>query len=359
MSAPQGGADAIAPTASQADELARLRERVARLEHELSRLRGVIRQAGDMIVVTDLEGKIIEFNEEAEHVLGWRADEVLGGTPDRFYVSKSARARLLAKLTEESGEQPALPLTSSGVVVDRGSHQVVREDVEVKTKAGERRWLNLSLSWLLDASGRRIGTVGVSKDVTARRNLEEELRRLSVTDKLTGLFNQSHFFHRLEVEKERALRLRHDLSLLLFDLDGFKKLNDTQGHREGDKVLIQIGRVLFESIRKEVDSAFRYGGDEFTVLLPGADRVIAVRFAERVRRRIEELDMSGVRASMGVCPFDPKNRALQVVEKADEAMYLSKRAGGNRVAAYDLTAGAVALCNPEPPTGAFMRPGGY
>jgi len=359
VSAPQGGADAIAPTASQADDVAFLRARVARLEEELARLRGVVRQAGDMIVVTDLDGKIIEFNEEAEHVLGWRADEVLGGTADRFYVSKSARARLLGKLTAESGEQPALPLTSGTVVVDRGSHQVVREDVEVKTKAGERRWLNLSLSWLLDAAGRRIGTVGVSKDVTARRQLEEELRRLSVTDKLTGLFNQSHFFHRLEVEKERALRLRHDLSLLLFDLDGFKRLNDTQGHREGDKVLIQIGRVLFESIRKEVDSAFRYGGDEFTVLLPGADRVIAVRFAERVRRRIEELDMSGVRASMGVCPFDPKNRALQVVEKADEAMYLSKRAGGNRVAAFDLNAGAVALCNPEPPTGAFMRPGGY
>lgn len=359
---PQGGtrAPGTAP-ADEAGELAALRARVQRLEHEVSRLRGVIRQAGDMIVVTDLDGKIIEFNEEAEHVLGWRAAEVLGGTPDRFYVSKSARARLLAKLTEESGEQPALPLKRQPgeASPDHGSHQVVREDVEVKTKAGERRWLNLSLSWLLDADGRRIGTVGVSKDVTARRSLEDELRRLSVTDKLTGLFNQSHFFHRLEVEKERALRLRHDLSLLLFDLDGFKKLNDTQGHREGDKVLIQIGRVLFESIRKEVDSAFRYGGDEFTVLLPGADRVIAVRFAERVRRRIEELDMSGVRASMGVCPFDPKNRALQVVEKADEAMYLSKRAGGNRVAAYDLTAGAVALCNPEPPTGAFMRPGGY
>lgn len=333
------GQDARPGDGDPAAEVVRLRARVAALEEELSRLRGIVRQAGDMIVVTDLEGKVLEFNEEAGHVLGYQAAEVLGTTADRFYVSRAARARLLERLAGEA----------SGVV---------RDDVEVRTAAGERRWVNLSLSWLQDAAGRRIGTVGVSKDVTARRKLEDELRRLSVTDKLTGLFNQSHFFHRLEVEKERALRLRHDLALLLFDLDGFKRLNDTLGHREGDKVLLQIGRVLFESIRKEVDSAFRYGGDEFTVLLPGADRVQAVRFAERVRRRIEELDMSGVRASMGVCPFDPRNRALQVVEKADEAMYLSKRAGGNRVAAYDLATGAVALCDPEPPTGAFMRPGG-
>lgn len=335
----QTTSDPTPPTdapAGDAAEVARLRARVAALEEELTRLRGIVRQARDMIVATDLEGRILEFNEEAERELGWKAKDVVGTLPDGFYAHKATRQRLVTKLAAEP-------------------EGVVREDVEVRTATGERRWLNLSLSWLVDGAGRRIGTIGVSKDVTERRKLEEELRRLSVSDKLTGLYNQSHFFHLLEVEKERALRLRHDLSLLLFDLDGFKRLNDTAGHREGDKVLVNIGRVLFESIRKEVDSAFRYGGDEFTVLLPGADRVLAVRFAERVRRRIEELDMSGVRASMGVCPFDPRNRALQVVEKADEAMYLAKRAGGNRVAAYDLALGAVSLCNPEPPTGAFMR----
>ncbi len=324
--------------ASSAQELEQLRARLAAAEDELARLRGIVRQARDMIVTTDLEGRVTEFNEEAEQILGWGAAEVRGESADRFYVNKRTRARLLGRLNAEP----------SGVV---------REDVEVRTKAGERRWLNLSLSWLTDASGQRVGTIGVSKDVTKRRQLEEELRKLSVTDKLTGLFNQSHFFHRLEVEKERAIRLKHDLSLLYFDLDHFKKLNDSLGHLEGDQVLVQIGRVLFESIRKEVDSAFRYGGDEFTVLLPGADAGQAMRFAERVRRRIEELDMHGVRASMGICPFDVNNRALQLVEKADEAMYKAKRGGGNCIAVFDAAADRAEIHQvTDPGTGAHRRP---
>ncbi|MCW8138676.1 MAG: GGDEF domain-containing protein [Planctomycetota bacterium] len=320
------------------DEVARLRARLAAVEDEVARLRGIVRQARDIIVTTDLEGGITEFNEEAEQVLGWSASEVLGQSADRFYVNKRARTRLIERLKAEP----------SGVG---------RDDVEVRTKSGERRWLNLSLSWLTDAAGARVGTIGVSKDVTKRRQLEEELRRLSVSDKLTGLFNQSHFFHRLEVEKERAIRLKHDLSLLYFDLDHFKQLNDSLGHREGDQVLVQIGRILFESIRKEVDSAFRYGGDEFTVLLPGADAAQAMRFAERVRLRIEGQDMHGVRASMGICPFDVENRALQLVEKADEAMYVAKRSGGNCIAVYDLAAGKATVCPvPDPSTGQHRRP---
>jgi diguanylate cyclase (GGDEF)-like protein/PAS domain S-box-containing protein len=319
------------------DEVARLRARLSELEGEVVRLRGIVRQARDIIVTTDLGGRITEWNDEAAQALGWPANEMVGQTADRLYVTKNVRERLVEKL----GADP------SGVV---------REDVEVRTKSGEKMWLNLSLSWLVDASGGRVGTIGISKDVTKRRQLEDELRRLSVSDKLTGLYNQSHFFHRLEVEKERSLRLRHDLSLLLFDLDHFKKLNDSLGHREGDQVLVQIGRVLFETIRKEVDSAFRYGGDEFTVLLPGADTIQACRFAERVRRRIEELDMHGVRASMGICQFDPQNRALQLLEKADEAMYVAKRAGGNCLAAYDHGSRKVEVRRVDPATGSFLRP---
>src|SRR5262249_28985076 len=147
---------------------------------------------------------------------------------------------------------------------------VLREDVQIRTKSGERRWLGLTISWLKAPDGSRTGTIGVGKDVTERRRLEAELKRLTITDKPTGLPNQGHFFEQLEVEKERALRLGHALSLLYFDLDGFKRLNDTHGHLEGDVVLRRIGSVIFESIRKEVDSGYRYGGDEFTILLPGA-----------------------------------------------------------------------------------------
>lgn len=292
------------------------RARAAALEHEVARLRGILRQARAIIVTTDLEGRITELNETAKELLGVSGAEVTGQSADRFYVGGRTRERLLERLEKDGS---------------------VQADVQVRVgkRGRRRRWLNLSLAWLYDPEGNRIGTVGVSHDVTERRELEEKLRRLSITDKLTGLYNQSHFFHRLEIEKERAIRLGHSLALLLFDLDGFKQLNDTEGHREGDEVLVQVGRVLFQNVRKEVDSAFRYGGDEFTVLLPGATPEQAVGFADRVRRGIEGLGRK-VYASMGICPFDRTNRSLQIVELADQAMYLAKRAGGNRIARFDM-----------------------
>jgi len=304
--------------------------RVAELDAEVSRLQAILRQAGDIIITTDLEGRIIDFNEEAEHVLGYQAADVLGQPAEFFYHRKRQRKQLLEQLEQLEGSPAG---------------GVIRADVLVRTQTGKRRWLGLSLSWLRDASGKRRGTVGVAKDITQRRALEDELRRLSITDELTGLYNQSHFFHRLEVEKERALRLDHELSLLLFDLDGFKQLNDSQGHRFGDEVLRQIGSVLFRSIRKEVDSAFRYGGDEFTVLLPGAEPETSVAFAERVRASIEALDLK-VGASMGLCAFDRADRSLPIVERADAAMYLAKRKGGNQVARYDPSTGAPLLVQP-------------
>jgi diguanylate cyclase (GGDEF)-like protein/PAS domain S-box-containing protein len=298
--------------------------RIAELDGEVARLQAILRQAGDIIITTDLDGRVIDFNEEAEQVLGYRAVDVLGKPAESFYHRKRQRRKLIEKLEQ----------------APKGS--AVRADVLVRTASGKRRWLGLSLSWLRDAGGERVGTVGVAKDVTQRRALEDELRRLSITDEMTGLYNQSHFFHRLEVEKERAIRLDHELALVLFDLDGFKQLNDTRGHREGDEVLRQIGSVLFRSVRKGVDSAFRYGGDEFTVLLPGAAPETSVAFAERVRKEIEALDL-GVCASMGLCAFDRSDRSLPIVERADAAMYLAKRQGGNRVARYDPSAEAPQL----------------
>lgn len=313
-----------------------LRRRVADLEYEVVRLQAILRQARDIIVTTDLDGRLTSFNEEAENVLGYAAKDMIGQPADVFYVHKRTRQKLMDELREsEAG--------------------VVRSDVQVRTKRGKKRWLGLSLSWLTGPGGKRIGTVGVSKEITARRKLEDTLRRLSITDKLTGLHNQSHFFGRLEIEKERSLRLGHDLALLLFDLDGFKRLNDSRGHRIGDLVLREIGSILFRNIRKEVDSAFRYGGDEFTVLLPGADQRTAVTFAERLRKQIVALDRVDdavdlkLGASMGVSTFDRKNRGQQMVEQADEAMYLAKRAGGEWVAVYDVEQGEAELTGSDPP----------
>lgn len=299
-------------------EVARLRAEGEALRVQVQHLRGILQQAGDVIVATDLEGRITGVNRAAELLFGRSEAELVGTSPDALHARRGERSRLVAEL-------------------ERAPGGVIQSEVQVKAADGKRRWLGLSLAWLTDGQGQRVGTVSVSRDVTEHKALLEELERRSVTDKLTGLYNQSHFYHRLEVEKERSLRLDHELSLLLFDLDGFKPLNDTLGHLEGDKALRRVGGILFESVRKEVDSAFRYGGDEFAVLLPGAQLEHAERFAERVRRRIEEEPLHGVRASMGICAFDRQNRGAPLVERADEAMYFAKRQGGNRIAVWDPT----------------------
>ena len=100
--------------------------------------------------------------------------------------------------------------------------------------------------------------------------MERRLRDLAITDDLTGLYNQRHFHERLSQEARRARRLRQKLSLILLDLDGFKAINDRLGHPAGDRILKEFAAAIEISIRKEVDSAFRYGGDEFVVILPPA-----------------------------------------------------------------------------------------
>lgn len=308
---PDAGPDA-------ADLIDELRERIEDLTRERRHLRDVLANAGDAVITTDMEGKIIDWNRGAKQLFGYSSREVIGQPASMLYRHKSTPRRLMTKLG----------LTKDGIV---------RKDVRVLLKSGEKRWIGLSLSWLRNRQGETVGTVGVSKDVTERRNLEERLRQLSITDKLTGLYNQSHFFHRLEIEKERSRRLGHPLALLLFDLDGFKPLNDTQGHAEGDRLLREVGEVLMKNVRKEVDSAFRYGGDEFTVMLPGASVTAAVGFAERVRVAIKALE-GGVCASLGISPFDRENAAQQILQQADASMYCAKRAGGDRIAIWDLEA---------------------
>jgi PleD family two-component response regulator len=99
-----------------------------------------------------------------------------------------------------------------------------------------------------------------------KERLEEEVRRLSITDDLTGLYNYRQFYKTLESELARLKRQKTSLSLLMFDLDNFKRYNDRYGHLEGDKVLRKIGEIINRSIRSNVDSGYRYGGDEFAVL---------------------------------------------------------------------------------------------
>jgi len=120
------------------------------------------------------------------------------------------------------------------------------------------------------------------------RNIKDELSKLSITDSLTGLYNQRHFYIRLKDEITRAERQKHPLGLILLDLDNFKKYNDTHGHLAGDELLQKVGEIVNLKIRQGVDSGYRYGGDEFAIILIDADERISKVIGQRMEQGIEE-----------------------------------------------------------------------
>jgi len=164
-----------------------------------------------------------------------------------------------------------------------------------------------------------------------KEKLEEEVKRLSITDDLTNLYNYRHFYKTLESEIARLKRQNTSLSLLMFDIDNFKKYNDLNGHLEGDKVLRKIGEIVNRLIRNNVDSGYRYGGDEFVVLLIDATLDQALPIAERIRSSIEEAGFPNISVSIGVTEFHPHFDLETFVKFSDDALYVAKNSGGNRV----------------------------
>jgi diguanylate cyclase (GGDEF)-like protein len=165
------------------------------------------------------------------------------------------------------------------------------------------------------------------------------VQRQAVTDELTGLFNHRRFQEVITQEVERARRYDQEMGLIMLDIDNFKRVNDTYGHLQGDMVLREVARVLRQSSR-EIDEPARYGGEEMAVALPQTDLEGAYRFAERVRRRIEALDLPlldgdgnlKVTASFGAASLrtSPGDGKDALVGAADAALYRAKRSGKNR-----------------------------
>ena len=171
---------------------------------------------------------------------------------------------------------------------------------------------------------------------------KEELERISRTDALTGLDNRRHLEERLEEQFEHAKRLHEHFAVVMCDLDKFKSVNDTYGHQAGDEVLRQCARILKGEAR-EIDRVGRYGGEEFMLVLPGAQPDSAVTFAERVRKAVEAhtftFDGGTLRRTMslGVAgwPHSKLARSDDLVRAADDALYVAKETGRNRVVRFD------------------------
>jgi len=162
------------------------------------------------------------------------------------------------------------------------------------------------------------------------------LYELAITDGLTKLFIHRYFQARLEEEIVRAKRYHTACSLILFDIDHFKKFNDTYGHQQGDIVLIEVAKLMKLTVRDTVDIPARYGGEEFVIILPETDAKGALLVAERLRKTIEAYDFPGqeqalkVTVSLGVSTFpDHASTKSVLVKKADLALYECKNRGRN------------------------------
>lgn len=168
----------------------------------------------------------------------------------------------------------------------------------------------------------------------------EAAEKSSVTDRLTGLWNRQQFESLLATEHARAIRYRHPVSLLIVDLDHFKRFNDRHGHAEGDRILNETARRLTNELRA-IDSLFRWGGEEFVLLAPNAGQAGASIIAERLRRAVGNHDFGvedPVTISIGVAALEQDEPASAWFERADRALYAAKEAGRDRVVAAPETA---------------------
>ncbi len=154
------------------------------------------------------------------------------------------------------------------------------------------------------------------------RNTRLELKRLSITDSLTGLYNQRHFYIRLKEEIIRAHRQKHQLALLLLDLDDFKQYNDKYGHLAGDEILKKFGIIISDQIRQGVDSGYRYGGDEFAVILNDSSPDICRSIGNRIEKSFER--ECGMAVSMGYANLSEGMTPESFVAEADKYLYMLK-----------------------------------
>ncbi|MCX5759622.1 MAG: diguanylate cyclase [Candidatus Hydrogenedentes bacterium] len=278
-------------------------------------LENLLHSTVDAIFTTDPAGVVTFANEGAISMMGHSREDFIGHPFSDFYAGGRDEGTYVQRLLRENA-----PLQNY--------------ETELKHKGDRLVPVNMSISFVKDADGRIASILAICKDITRQKKLEGELKEMSIKDSLTGLYNQRSFYDQLAAEIERARRQNHPLSLLLFDIDQFKTYNDCHGHLAGDSVLQTVGQVVTESTREHVDHGFRYGGDEFTVILPEADETQAYNIADRIRTSFESRRFDALTLSIGMMTYRQGYSLRTFVQFTDAMMYDAKRSGGNRIFVY-------------------------
>lgn len=316
----------------------------AELQASQARLSQIVDGSSVATFVIDRDHRVTHWNRASEAMTGTPAAEVIG-TRQQWRAFYSDERPVLADLILDGALDADVERFYAGKFGKSALIEGAYEAEDFFPKFGEGgRWLFFTAAPLRDAQGRIIGAIETLQDFTERRRAEAALREsearyreLSVTDGLTGIYNARHFYERLQTEIARSDRYGHSLSLLLVDVDDFKFFNDNFGHLEGDGVLRNVAEVIRQCLRR-TDSAYRYGGEEFTVLLPDTEIEEALQVAERLRAEFADLPLliagQTLHGSMsiGVSQHRPGEDARSFIRRADNGCYLAKRLGKNRVA---------------------------
>lgn len=238
------------------------------------------------------------------------------------------------------GEKAAWCIAEIGHALDQGGARIVEYSLPQSEVSGLETEEPAEPVWF-EGRIQRLGfqvmgedaVLWVASNVTEHHVLEARLRALSETDELTGLWNRRHFEKRAKAEMHRAQRYGHPVSVLIFDIDHFKVINDTCGHQVGDEVLVELARLVRGSIR-DSDSLTRWGGEEFTVLMSDTAQETAGLAAEKLRRTVaEHAFVQGLKVtiSIGVAQWSGEGETLHaLIARADDALYIAKREGRDR-----------------------------
>jgi diguanylate cyclase (GGDEF)-like protein/PAS domain S-box-containing protein len=294
--------------------------------------------------VIDADHITTHWNLACEKITGIPAREVIG-TRQQWRAFYPSERPVMADLIVDEVPEDRIAQHYSGKYLRSQLNDNAFEAEDFFPHFGSRgKWLYFTAAPLKDSAGSVIGAIETLQDITDRKTAELALseserrhRELSITDGLTGLYNSRYFYARALEEVERCNRYATQLSLILLDVDSFKRFNDTYGHLEGDRVLARLAEIIRAEIRGS-DSAYRYGGEEFIVLFPEIIPDEARVVAERLRRAFEEHEFTPapgeqvhITISIGGGSYHPGEELIPFVKRIDEAMYSAKKLGKNRV----------------------------
>jgi len=299
----------------------------------------LMNQSQDTIYFKDRKGAII-FSSKAHSTL-WGVENPLDaiGKTDFDYFPKSF-AEIALKDEQD--------IMATGIPILGRIEKLIKAD-------GKITWISASKYPFYNLEGEIIGTWGTSRDITSLKNTEEELMRvneqleaangqlriLSARDSLSGLYNHRYFCEELDktfklYQRQGEKDFSKDFSLIILDIDDFKNINDTYGHLMGDFVIKYLAEMMLTNIRRS-DSCFRYGGDEFAILLLDTNSSEAIKIANKLRNIIEKTPVVSrdikinITTSMGVASFSNAKDPKDLISKADQKLYVSKNSGKNRV----------------------------